>query len=314
MDSSNVNIGIAFIAGLASFLSPCVFSLVPAYIGYLGGRSVASAQGIQSSRLHVISHAFAFIFGFSVIFIGLGLAVSTLGQVLYDIRPVLARVGGYVVVVFGLHMTGLIRVPLLEYDLRPQSTPNHRLGYFSSFMMGVFFSFGWSPCIGPVLGSILSLSLIQGSIGQGVFLLTAYSIGLAIPFLLAATQISLVTAILRRYGKVMHYIEVGMGAILVVIGVMLIQNKLTWFSTLGSSFLGSVNETRIGLILLMVIIGLGLLGLIPANIARKKGRDFLNWWFFGAGLFPIALPMSLNIRPEEVKPVHEDMGGGQKAS
>jgi hypothetical protein len=112
----------------------------------------------------------------------------------------------------------------------------------------------------------------------------------------------------------MHYIEVGMGAILVVIGVMLIQNKLTWFSTLGSSFLGSVNETRIGLILLMVIIGLGLLGLIPANIARKKGRDFFNWWFFGAGLFPIALPMALNIRPEEVKPVHEDMDGGQKVS
>jgi cytochrome c-type biogenesis protein len=312
MDSSDINIGIAFIAGLASFLSPCVFSLVPAYIGYLSGRSAASTQGSQTGRWIVLSHALAFVLGFSLIFIGLGLAVSTLGQVLYDIRPLLSRVGGHVVVLFGLHMTGIIRVPLLEYDLRPQSKPDRQWGYLSSFAMGVFFSFGWSPCIGPVLGAILSLSLLEGSVGQGVLLLTAYSIGLAIPFLLAATQISLVTTILRRYGKVMHYVEVGMGAILVVIGVMLIQNRLTWFASLGSSIFGSVDETRVGIILLATIVGLGLLGLIPANIARKKGRDFINWWFFGAGLFLIALPMALNLRPEEDKVAVEESSDGRK--
>lgn len=314
MDPSKINIGIAFIAGLASFLSPCVFSLVPAYIGYLGGRSVASAQGSQTTRWHVISHALAFVVGFSFIFIGLGLAVSTLGQVLFDLRPIFSRVGGHVVVLFGLHMTGIIRIPLLEYDLRPRSTPNKRWGYISSFMMGVFFSFGWSPCIGPVLGAILSLSLVEGSIGQGVLLLSAYSIGLAIPFLLAATQISLVTAILRRYGKVMHYIEVGMGVLLIFIGAMLIQNRLTWFATLGSSIFGTQNETRVGVILFAVIVGLGLLGLIPANIARKKGRDFFNWWFFGAGLFPFALPMALNLKPVKDEPAHEDARGGEKTS
>lgn len=301
MDPSSINLGIAFIAGLASFLSPCVFSLVPAYIGYLGGRSAASTQGGQAGRWTVISHALAFILGFSVIFIGLGLAVSSLGELLYDIRPLLSRVGGHVVILFGLHMTGIIRVPLLEYDLRPQSTPDRRWGYLSSFAMGVFFSFGWSPCIGPVLGTILSLSLLQGSIGQGVLLLSAYSLGLAIPFLLAATQISMVTAILRRYGGVMHYIEVVMGVILVAIGVVLIQGRLSWFSSLGSSIFGSVDETRVGLILLAVIIGLGLLGLIPANIARKKGRDFFNWWFFGAGFFPVALPMALNLKADGEK-------------
>jgi cytochrome c-type biogenesis protein len=313
MDSSDINIGIAFIAGLASFLSPCVFSLVPAYIGYLGGRSAASTQGSQTGRWIVLSHALAFVLGFSLIFIGLGLAVSTLGQVLYDIRPLLSRVGGHVVVLFGLHMTGIIRVPLLEYDLRPQSTPDRRWGYLSSFAMGVFFSFGWSPCIGPVLGTILSISLLEGSVSQGVLLLTAYSIGLAIPFLLAATQISLVTTILRRYGKVMHYVEVGMGSILVVIGVMLIQNRLTWFASLGSSFFGSVDETRIGIILLAAIVGLGLLGLIPANIAHKKGRDFINWWFFGAGLFPIALPMALYLKPEDGKVAADEFPEGRKA-
>ena len=312
MDSSDINIGIAFIAGLASFLSPCVFSLVPAYIGYLGGRSAASTQGIQTGRWVVLSHALAFVIGFSLIFIGLGLAVSTLGQVLFDIRPLLSRVGGHVVVLFGLHMTGIIRVPLLEYDLRPQSTPDRRWGYLSSFAMGVFFSFGWSPCIGPVLGAILSISLLQDSIGQGVLLLTAYSIGLAIPFLLAATQISLVTTILRRYGKVMHYVEVGMGVILVVIGVMLIQNRLTLFASLGSSIFGSVDETRVGIILLAAIVGFGLLGLIPANIARKKGRDFINWWFFGAGLFPIALPMAMKLKHEGDKSLAEELIEGRK--
>jgi cytochrome c-type biogenesis protein len=303
MGPSDINIGIAFIAGLASFLSPCVFSLVPAYIGYLGGRSAASisTQETQGGRWLVISHALAFVLGFSVIFIGLGLAVSTLGQVLYDIRPLLSRVGGHVVVLFGLHMTGIIRIPILEYDLRPQSSLDRRWGYLSSFAMGVFFSFGWSPCIGPVLGAILSLSLLEGSIGQGVLLLTAYSIGLAIPFLLAATQISLVTTILRRYGKIMHYVEVGMGALLVVVGVALIQNRLTWFASLGASIFGSIDETRVGLILLGVIVGLGLLGLIPANIARKKGRDFFNWWFFGAGLFPVALPMAMKLKPDDGK-------------
>jgi cytochrome c-type biogenesis protein len=307
VEPSQINIGIAFIAGLASFLSPCVFSLVPAYIGYLGGRSAVTAQGTQNGRWVIISHALAFVLGFSAIFIGLGLAVSTLGQILFDLRPVLSRVGGVVVVLFGLHMTGIIRIPLLDYDLRPQSSPDRRWGYLSSFMMGVFFSFGWSPCIGPVLGAILSISLVEGSIGHGGLLLTAYSAGLAIPFLLAATQISLVTTILRRYSKVMHYVQIGMGVLLILIGIMLIQNKMTWFATLGSSIFGSVNETRVGLILLAAIFGLGLLGLIPAFIARNKGRDFVNWWFFGAGLFPIALPMSLKLKPDEEKQTGNDM-------
>ena len=211
-------------------------------------------------------------------------------------------------------MTGIIRIPLLEYDLRPQSTPDRRWGYLSSFAMGVFFSFGWSPCIGPVLGTILSISMLQGSIGQGGLLLVAYSAGLAIPFLLAATQISWVTIILRRYGKAMHYIEIVMGVLLVVIGVMLIQNQLTRFASMGASIFGSINETRVGLILLVCIIGLGLLGLIPANIAHKKGRDFINWWFFGAGLFPIALPLAMKLKPGAETEVNSSSQEDGKAS
>jgi cytochrome c-type biogenesis protein len=219
-----VTIGLAFLAGLASFLSPCVFSLVPAYVGYLSGRSMATVggDGVQrSSRMQALSHGLAFVLGFSIVFILLGLAASAIGQVLYDLRPVIAKVGGVIVVLFGLHLTGIFRIPFLDYDLRPQTTMDERRGYFASAMMGVFFSAGWSPCVGPVLGSILMLALDQGSLGHGAQLLASYSAGLAIPFLIAAVAIGSVTKVLQRYRKIMHYTEIGMGVIPIIVGVML---------------------------------------------------------------------------------------------
>ncbi|MEJ2599208.1 MAG: cytochrome c biogenesis protein CcdA, partial [Anaerolineales bacterium] len=152
---ANLSIGLAFLAGLASFLSPCVFSLVPAYIGYLGGRSAASAVGGKSNRWLTLRHGFAFVLGFSVVFIILGVATSALGGLLFNLRTWLARIGGIVVIIFGLHMTGIFRIPFLEYDLRPQTAPDRNRGYLASALMGVFFSAGWSPCVGPVLGAIL---------------------------------------------------------------------------------------------------------------------------------------------------------------
>jgi cytochrome c-type biogenesis protein len=219
-----VTIGLAFLAGLASFLSPCVFSLVPAYVGYLSGRSMATLGGDgaqRSSRLQAFFHGLSFVLGFSVVFILLGLAASAIGQVLYDIRPAIAKVGGVIVVLFGLHLTGILRIPFLEYDLRPQTMLEERRGYFASALMGVFFSAGWSPCVGPVLGSILMLALDQGSLGHGAQLLASYSAGLAIPFLIAAVAIGSVSQLLRRYRKVMHYTEIVMGVILIVVGVLL---------------------------------------------------------------------------------------------
>ena len=221
MDASNIGLGLAFVAGLASFLSPCVFSLVPAYIGYLGGRSVASAESGENNRWLTFSHGLAFVLGFSIVFILLGIATSAIGGLLYDLRTWLAKIGGVVVGIFGLHMTHIIRIPFLDYDLRPQSEPDRQRGYISSALMGVFFSAGWSPCVGPVLGAILTLSLSGGSVSQGAGLLTAYSAGLAIPFLIAALGVGWVTKILRRYGKVMRYTEIAMGVLLIIVGVML---------------------------------------------------------------------------------------------
>jgi len=234
MDFENITIGLAFLAGLASFLSPCVFSLVPAYIGYLSGRSVASSEGDDgSNRWLTFSHGLAFVLGFSIVFILLGLAASALGSLLYDLRGLLAKIGGVVVVIFGLHMTHIIRIPFLEYDLRPQSQPDRQRGYISSVLMGIFFSAGWSPCVGPVLGAILTLSLNSGNTSQGAALLTAYSVGLAIPFLLAALGVGWVTTILRRYGKVMRYTEIVMGVILIAVGVMLFMGTFEQLARFG---------------------------------------------------------------------------------
>ncbi len=219
MTFSNITIGLAFLAGLASFLSPCVFSLVPAYVGYLGGRAVGDKSAAQN-RWITFTHGLAFVLGFSVVFVLLGVAASLAGRLLYDLRTVIAKVGGIVVIIFGLHMIGVFRIPFLEYDTRRQEMPSGT-GYVASALMGVFFSAGWSPCVGPVLGAILTLAVNGGSVSLGAILLSAYSAGLAIPFLLAALGIGWVVATLRRYSKVMRYTEIAMGVILVIVGGML---------------------------------------------------------------------------------------------
>jgi cytochrome c-type biogenesis protein len=217
----NVTLGLAFLAGLASFLSPCVFSLVPAYVGYLGGRAAGGEGADGGNRWITFTHGLAFVLGFSIVFILLGVATSAFGSLLFDLRYILAKVGGIVVIIFGLHMIGVFRIPLLEYDTRVQELPDPKWGYLSSALLGVFFSAGWSPCVGPVLGAILTLALNGGSVSQGASLLSAYSAGLAIPFLIAALGVGWVSKTLRKYGKVMRYVEIAMGVILVIIGIML---------------------------------------------------------------------------------------------
>ena len=295
MEFAEIGIWLAFLAGLASFLSPCVFALVPAYISYLCGRSIASGE--RSNTWTAFSHGLAFVAGFSVIFILLGIAASALGGILYDLRYWLTKIGGIVVIIFGIHLTGLYRIKFLEYDLRPQSTPDRNRGYLASFLMGIFFSAGWSPCVGPVLGAIMTLSLVSDNVTQGGVLLLAYSAGLAIPFLIAATQISLVTNVLKKYGKLMHYVEIALGIFLIAIGVMLFLGRFEVFATFGTAF-GDFDELLVGKYLLIAIGLLGILGLIPAYIAHQKGRQFIDWWFFGAFLFPVALPTAILLKPK----------------
>lgn len=230
----DLTVGLAFLAGLASFLSPCVFSLVPAYVGYLGGRSAAANQAQDApNKLQTFLHGVAFVGGFSLIFLTLGLTMSAVGGLLYEVRFWLAKIGGVIVVILGIHMTGLLRIPFLEYDLRPQTSTDRRRGYLSSALLGITFSAGWSPCIGPILGMILTLAINGGSIPRGVLLLGFYSIGLAIPFLVAALGIGWVSKVLKKYSKVMHYIEIGMGVVLIIVGILLFFGVFNTLSRFG---------------------------------------------------------------------------------
>jgi len=233
--------GTAFVAGLASFLSPCVLPLVPAYVGYLGGRSAFEDEGESPNRWSVFSHGLAFVIGFSIVFILLGVATSALGSLLIGAKDWLEKIGGVVVVIFGLHMTGIWRIPFLQYDTRNQTQVDRNKGYLSSLLMGVFFSAGWSPCVGPVLGAILTFSLSGGSALTGGALLAAYSAGLSIPFLVAALGVGWVTTVLKKYGKVMHYVEIAMGVLMIIIGTMLffgLFEQLTIYLTRFGSVFG----------------------------------------------------------------------------
>lgn len=222
MNEINVSVGLALLAGLASFFSPCVFSLVPAYIGYLSGDSLKQPEKTRSkNKLRTFLNGLAFVLGFSFVFISLGLAFSALSRVLYQIRDFLAKFGGLVVILFGLQMTGLIKIPLFNYDVRLRPRPGWGRSILTSFLMGIFFSAGWSPCVSPKLGLILTLAFEQANIGQGILLLSVYSLGMAVPFLIAAVAVGWVASILRKHARVMRIVEIIMGAILVIVGALL---------------------------------------------------------------------------------------------
>jgi cytochrome c-type biogenesis protein len=232
MDTTNVTLGLALLAGLASFLSPCVIALVPAYVSYLGGRAISQGGSPVLSRRATFSHGVAFVFGFSAVFVALGAAASVIGGLLFDVRDWISRIGGLVVIIFGLHTLGVLKIPFLNYDMRRQVRPK-KSSYLSSGLMGVFFSAGWSPCVGPVLGAVLTLALNGARVEQGVLLLSSYSAGLAIPFLLAALGIGKVTEMIRRHSKVLHYMSIATGVILVIVGIMLFTGTLAQLARFG---------------------------------------------------------------------------------
>tara|TARA_B100000029_G_scaffold152664_2_gene147790 strand:- start:537 stop:1331 length:795 start_codon:yes stop_codon:yes gene_type:complete len=232
MNATDLSIGLAFIAGTASFLSPCVFSLVPIYIGYLSGQVIANpnqSKGPGATHRHALAHGTAFVLGFSFVFITLGAAATAIGNILYDYRSILSQVGGLAVIVFGLHVMGAITIPWLYSDSRPQykQPGNKRLGLLSSFLMGVFFSAGWSPCVGPVLGAMLTMALTSEGLTTGVQMLTSYSAGLAIPFLIASIAVDKVSHIYQKLGPKLHYLQAANGILLIIIGTLLFTGTLS---------------------------------------------------------------------------------------
>ena len=222
--TSSVNILTAFLAGVVSFVSPCVLPLIPAYLSFLTGSSLAelSAQtGVDRAR--VLFHALAFIAGFTVVFMALGFTASAIGTALIEYRDWIGRIGGVVVIILGLNMIGVFKIPFLMMDKRPQFRSANR-SYLASFVVGLAFAAGWSPCVGPILAGILALAT-QEQFGPATLLLFVYSMGLALPFFLTAAGISRALPALNRVKRYLAAIEVGAGVFLVLTGVVLVTGS-----------------------------------------------------------------------------------------
>ena len=249
----SVSLIAAFTAGLVSFLSPCVLPLVPGYISMISGTSIDKLQVTDDEAVlrRVMFHSVLFILGFSVVFISLGASASWLGQALLSRMTILYKVAGVIIIIFGLHLTGLLRIlyvhlskserkpywmvlfrflpPLLSLlykDKRFHSTgkPGTPVG---AFLIGLAFAFGWTPCIGPILAVILGLAASQETIWQGTFLLAMYSAGLAVPFLLTSLGVNRFLKFYQRFRTHLHQVEVFSGIILIVLGAMIFSNQFT---------------------------------------------------------------------------------------
>ena len=228
---SGIGILTAFLAGAISFLSPCVLPLVPGYVSYIAGRSVTGGPGGNAAalRLPAVGLSACFILGFSTVFILLGASATALGQLLLAYRYELNFVGGAVVILFGLFLIGLLRPTLLMREFRFHTAiPGGRP--FSAYVLGLAFAFGWTPCIGPILGAILTVGAASATVAGGVALLAIYSLGLGVPFLLAALFTDGLAARLKTFGRLGRVLQIAAGLILVLMGIAMMTGQLSAFS------------------------------------------------------------------------------------
>lgn len=223
----NVSYSAALVAGLLSFLSPCILPLIPAYFTFITGFSLEELTGGDPSRIRwkVLWSTLAFIAGFSFVFVAEGASASFLGGLLFQYQDFIRILGGIVVVILGLHVAGIFRLGFLDFEkrLHLQKKPVHILG---TIFVGMAFGAGWTPCVGPLLGSILALAATQDNVGQGVILLSIYSAGLALPFLILSLFAHLVLSFVRRGVKILKYVNAVAGLLLVALGALLIADKL----------------------------------------------------------------------------------------
>lgn len=227
-----MSISIAFVAGLVSFLSPCVLPLVPIYLAQLVGQSVYQStnhHGQLSNRLVTFLHAATFVIGFTIAFIALGATASTLGNFLRTYQILLRQIGGVILVLIGLHLTGLLQLPFLYWQKRIEFRPA-RPSYPASLLIGMIFAIAWTPCIGPILGSILVMAASTATLRFGVLLLLAYSLGLGVPFLLFGLGLNAFNRLLKWLKPHLGKIEVSTGVMMIVLGIMIFFNFLLYFN------------------------------------------------------------------------------------
>ncbi len=239
MGSGGVSLSLAFVAGLLSFLSPCVLPLVPSYVGFLTG---LSAEEIERRRGTAVLHALWFIAGFSLIFVLLGATASALGNLAGRSQVWLARAGGVLMILFGLYLLGVLRPAFLMRE-RKIELARKPLGYLGSAVVGVTFGAAWTPCVGPILGAILTLAAARGSVGEGAGLLAVYALGLAIPFLLTALALDRFLAWFQKFRPYIVWVDRVAGTLLILLGILLVSDRFTllasWLQGLTPEFLKS---------------------------------------------------------------------------
>ncbi|MGH9555006.1 MAG: cytochrome c biogenesis CcdA family protein, partial [Terriglobales bacterium] len=217
----------AFVAGLVSFLSPCVLPLVPGYVSLISGVGVEELKTQERKLLSALMlNSLMFILGFSLVFIALGAVATTVGQFARDYYPILTRVAGIIIIIFGLHLTGIVKLKFLYADKRLHSVQGGSSAW-GAFAVGFAFAFGWTPCIGPILATILAFAGSQENVWQGVALLAVYSLGLAVPFLLTSLGIDRFLEFYSRFRPHLNKVEIASGVLLIAVGVLVFTRKFT---------------------------------------------------------------------------------------
>ena len=220
----------AFVAGLISFLSPCVLPLVPGYVSLISGVGVEQLKLKEGELFRkVMLHSAAFIIGFSIVFITLGAISTEVGQILAQYKSLLARIAGVVIILFGLHLTGILQIKALLADTRLHGLKGSSSAW-GAFVIGFAFAFGWTPCVGPILAVVLGFAAAQDTVWKGIFLLAIYSAGLAVPFLLTSLDIERFLKFYNRFKFHMHAVEVASGVLLIGLGILLVMGRFALIS------------------------------------------------------------------------------------
>ena len=239
----------AFIAGLLTFLAPCTLPLLPGFLGFISGATVnegLQTQGANTLRRRMVVNALWYIAGFSGIFIALGTLFGLGGTLLFQYRELLGRIGGLIVIFFGLYMTGLINLSFLNYEKRIHLTSRLVPGRpLSSFLFGAIFAFGWTPCVGPVLGAVLTLAASSATVGTGALLLLVFSAGLAVPFLLTATLAGSAFQYIHKLNKYLRVISIVGGVFLIFIGVLLLTNQFSQWASVFYKWFNILNYDKL---------------------------------------------------------------------
>ncbi|MFI5340751.1 MAG: cytochrome c biogenesis CcdA family protein [Candidatus Methylomirabilales bacterium] len=237
MPAPNLNILVAMAAGLLSFLSPCVLPLLPSYISFVAGVSLEEVQGTVANprtQRAILINSLLFILGFSLVFIALGAGATLVGQALFQQQRLIQKIGGVFIILMGLYVAGWLRIPFLMREWRVE-LKDRPAGYLGALMVGITFAAGWTPCIGPILGSILTLASVTQTAGTGIKMLAAYSLGLAIPFFLSALAIHRFVVVFDRFKRFIPVVTRVSGLILIALGLLLVFDYFTVLSRLAFS-------------------------------------------------------------------------------